>query len=371
MSQKQPRKTGTKSRSASQYGKAKRKSNRLMGPERPKGSLNPGMNESLSYPVSRPTIQGRVRRSIAPTVTRLRNGDCRISHREYISEMGGSAAAFTTTKYSVNPGLPTSFPWLSSVANQYESYRFVKLAFFFETEVSTATAGSIMLGVDYDASDPAPVSKVQLMDYRGSVRCPTWSECALHCLPEDLHKQKSHFVRSGALSANQDVKLYDVANFWPSAIGQAVTSSVGELYVEYDVELYTPQLNPDAQLVSGKFSGTSNASPFATVSGSVPATVVSTGTTTSVSTFTFSGNYQGLASLNLIGTGITSITLAGTGTETKLVELIDAAATNSITVFTLNEAYDTLGAQTLTITIANTTLTTVILRIGEYLTTLG
>lgn len=368
MSQKQPSKTNTKSRSASQSGKVKSKTKRLVGSERPRGSLNSGMNESLSSPVSRPTNQGRVRRSSVPKVTRLRNGDCRISHREYISEMAGSTL-FATTKYPINPGLPSTFPWLSSIANQFESYSFNQLAFFFETESGTTALGSVMLGVDYDAADSAPVSKVQLMDYRSSVRCPTWSECALHCMPEDLHKQKSFFVRSGALSSNQDIKMYDVGNFWPSALGQGATTSFGELYVEYDVNLITPQLNPDATLVSGKFTGTSNAAPFAVATGSLPATVSSTGTTASVSTFTFSSNYQGIAILELTGTGITTVVATGTGTEVQPAAgtLINAAATSAISEILLSETYDTLGAQTLVITIGNTTLTAVTLRFGEYL----
>jgi hypothetical protein len=171
------------------------------------------------------------------------NGDGRIvvRHREYVGEVTGQTA-FTVVSYSVNPGLAATFPWLSTVAQNYESYRFRRLCFDFETAVSTATSGSIQMAFDYDAADSAPSTKAILMAYHNAVRSPAWGECCCTADSSDLNKfGTQRFIRSSALAANQDVKTYDVANFHLAVSGFAGATVSGELYVDYEVELITPQ----------------------------------------------------------------------------------------------------------------------------------
>jgi len=102
-----------------------------------------------------------------------RSGNFCVKHREYITDITGSVN-FTVNKYAVNPGLNNLFPWLANIANQYESYLFRKLHFVYEPACSTVTPGSVMLAVDFDASDPDPIGKVQMMAYNNAVRSPAW-----------------------------------------------------------------------------------------------------------------------------------------------------------------------------------------------------
>jgi hypothetical protein len=184
-------------------------------------------------------------------------------------------------------------------------------------------------------------------------------------LVEDLHKNLSNFVRFGALSSNQDVKLYDIGNFNVAVSGQAGTTVIGELYVEYEVELMTPQLDPASAILSALDSGssTSNSAPFPTAVGNFPWTYVSSGTTTSATTFTLTQDVQANITLSVTGTGITAIAFSGTATGTEGQEVINAAATLGITSY----RFSGIAGQTVIITISNTTITDTRLRVGEYL----
>jgi len=55
------------------------------------------------------------------------------------------------------------------------------------------------------------------------------------------------FVRTAGLAANLDVKTYDAGTLFVGTIdGTAV--NWGKLWVEYDITLYTPQLQPQGTL---------------------------------------------------------------------------------------------------------------------------
>ncbi len=379
MSQQQSRKSASGSQSGQAARKARNSSNgnanrRNRRQQRNRASVpqiapnNRALSEnySVSQSVSAPQAVGLVRRSARPFVSRAMNGDIRVSHREYIQDIAGSVA-FSNNQLPVNPGLPSTFPWLSKLASQYESYSFESLSFEFETTSPTTATGTVLMAVDYDASDAAPANKTQLMSYRNCVRSPPWSNCCNSSLSEDLHKLKSHYFRGGSLSANQDVKMYDVGNFNIATQGQANTNSIGELYVSYTVLLMTPQLDPTAGVISGKFTGTVNSAPFATVTGNLPATVVSSGTTTSVSTWTFTQPWQGLLSVYFAGTALTGSVPSGTATSVELAEIATGAGDGLMGIYSINAQI----GQTFILTNSNTTISSAVGRFSEYLVSLA
>jgi hypothetical protein len=195
--------------------------------------------------------QGKVKKTGKPKMQTLRNGDCHIVHREYIQDLtaqGSSPSTFNVAAtLSCNPGQAGTFPWLSKIAANFESYKFNKLKFCYETEAPSSLGGTQVLAVDYDASDAAPLTKQQALAYRGSVRSPPWQNCCHTSIKEDLSKEKTYYVRPGAQPANTDIKTYDVGVLY--AINQGVTTGgavTGELYVEYDVTLMTPLYEPAA-----------------------------------------------------------------------------------------------------------------------------
>lgn len=344
---------GKKNQNSANPKKSGRKAGR--NPKIPIGD----MSKSLEVPVA----QGRVRSARKPCLEGMSNGDIVISHREYIQDVAGSVA-FAATVCNVNPGIPGTFPWLSAIAQRYESYIFENLVFEFETQSPTSATGTVLIALDYDASDAPPVDKVSALAYRSSVRSPPWADCTHISLQEDLRKHKTYFVRTSPLLANQDIKLYDVANAYLCTQGQASTAAIGELYVSYRVRLMTPQfgvLNPGLTVESGAFSGSSNAAPFATiVAGNLPVTIGQTGTTSSVTTFTFTQAWSGYVGIGVNGTGLTTLAPGGTCVRLTLQTLI----TGGTSGYSLVEVTATVG-QTFQISCNNNTITAACAVFGE------
>lgn len=197
----------------------------------------------VSVRLAAPTALGSV---VVPRNPSYKNTDQKVtvSHRELVCAVDCKTTFPAGLKrLEVNPGLELSFPWLHHVARGYEFYRFKSLRFIYEPNVSTATNGSIIMAMDYDAGDAAPGSREVLSCFSGSVRSQMWSQCVMVCAPQELarfHDQRA--CRFVAISANQDVKTYDLGNLFISIQGNTEILNAGDVYVEYVVDLMSPQI---------------------------------------------------------------------------------------------------------------------------------
>lgn len=163
----------------------------------------------------------------------------RVKHTEYVYDVPGSTG-FAAQGLAINPGQPGLFPWLYKIASRYEKYRFTDLQFIFQTEKSTATNGTVIIAVDYDASDDAPLTKTQLLQNEDKERGAPWQKFRLACSKHNLRDTLAKFVRPGAYPGGSDPKTYDLGTLYVATSGMADTSAVGELYVSYEVEFSTP-----------------------------------------------------------------------------------------------------------------------------------
>jgi len=228
-----------------------------------------------------------------------------IHHREYLADITGSVA-FDSSVFPINPGMVITFPWLSTIANNWDSYLFRRLEFSYETACASTTPGSVMMSIDFDAADPAPTTKLQLMTYDNAVRSASWQEACYDATLLNLHKFGiQRYTRAAPLAANLDIKTYDVGNLFIATSGQADDKPIGELYVEYIVDLYTPQISPTSAGVLGNpariwaTSSLSDASIFGAT-----AAVTGSSVTAAVSTITFLEPGQYLLSFKVNGTGL-------------------------------------------------------------------
>jgi len=168
--------------------------------------------------------------------------ECRVRHRELVAVIDGSVA-FNVSTYPVQPGLQTTFPWLSNMATNWENYKFNRIGFRYVSRSSTAFTGSVSIAPDYDASDTPPTSYQELSSYQNVVSDAPWKDFVCQLSPRSTTLVgNSRYIRLGALSNNEDIKLYDVANLQVATVGQANTAVVGELWVEYDITLQIPQI---------------------------------------------------------------------------------------------------------------------------------
>lgn len=227
-------------------------------PKQPKKNKRKNRSKKIagiSRPVNAPVAKSVKTRNVAPVFRQTREG-CTITHREYITDITSTAAAFLISVFNINSGLVSSFPWLAQVASRFESYTFERLTYIYEPMVPTSTPGSLMMAIDFDATDSAPANKVTLMSYAGATRSSVFDSTRLSTTSIDRKKMvHERYVRSGALLGNNDIKTYDVGNLYVATVGtpNAVTTILGELYVEYTVRLRTPQIQTAPNLnLSGR-----------------------------------------------------------------------------------------------------------------------
>jgi hypothetical protein len=223
-----------------------------------------------------------------PFQTTTRNGTF-IRHREFLSNVTGTTSFSIGNTYSINPGLAASFPWLSTQAAGWEQYRFKKLCYRYLTRTGSNTAGSILMVPDYDAADVAPANEQEASTYSDIVEASCWVtslclELKTSSMDETL---KRRFVRTGALAANLDIKTYDAGQVFICTNDGASSAPWGKLWVEYEIELFCPQLTtPSVGLQSVLYHGfgsmttsgsfTSSNSPNSNVVATLTSPIVST-----------------------------------------------------------------------------------------------
>jgi len=303
----------------------------------PKGN-RPKPDRYDSAPVSRQRTQKMTTPNLSSSMFGG-DGRIRVRHREYFSDIVSPNNGFNDTSFSIQPGNSIMFPWLSTIAENYESYKFNSLSFEYETMCATSQAGKLLMAVDFDASDAPPINKTQLMADHNAVSSAVWQECCYKASKEDLNKfGPQKFVRTGNVAAT-DIKTYDIGNLQVATQGAGGSSlTVGELYVSYDVELMTPQINPIPLSFHG-VAGTGISPDLIlgtapTITGSLPVTEITNGTTTTLSILRV-GQY--LVSFFYVGTGLSSSHAAyGTAAITEQQQLGNVADTAQIIQFAVD-----------------------------------
>jgi len=195
-------------------------------------------------------------RTNQPKISYGLNGkSCRVVHKEFLQNIAGTTAFTTAVFLPLNPGLSGTFPWLSNIANNFEQYRVNKMRFCYLTRTGTNVPGSVLIAPDYDAADAAPVSEQILSNYAEIVEDAPWKDICCVLRPSGMHALgPKKFVRNG-LVPGQDLKTTDVGSIILATVdGTAV--NWGKLWVEYDVEFFEPQLNPQGSSLASSAQGT-------------------------------------------------------------------------------------------------------------------
>lgn len=310
-----------------------------------------------------PVSEGTIMKSIKPAFERMAHDRQRIVHREKIARLStpGTGTFTLLGSFPLNPGSPDTFPWLSNEAAGWESYKFNRIRFIWIPTSGTQVAGNIIMAPDYDASDAAPAGETILSSYSDCQEGNIWCRFAADLEKKLLNSTTmSKYVRVGALAANQDIKLYDSGNFFVFSVDDAVVNN-GKLWVEYDVELFNPQVPPGGFQSSGTLLGAggsfSAASPYGAVPVSTgPLSITAAGAVISVRNVEV--GQELCFAITVVGTAITTgAWVAPFGLVIKsggLANNINAAATN---VTTMNTYIVTAQNPTLTYSMTAATVT--------------
>jgi hypothetical protein len=198
-----------------------------------------------------------------PPVFGRSGGNLTVAHREFLTDVTGTTS-FTLNSYFINPGLVTTFPFLSQLAANYEQYRLKGLVFEFKSTSGTAVGstntalGTVIMSTNYDTLDTNFTSKQQMDAYQFTVSSLPSQNCIhpIECKPR-LNTLSEQYVRTGSVPSGADQRFYDMGNFQIATVGmQSGTTVVGELWVSYDIELLRPKLQTPlgADLLSSHYT---------------------------------------------------------------------------------------------------------------------
>jgi len=168
-----------------------------------------------------------------------------VCHREYLGDLQGSTA-FNNIAYPLNPGISTTFPWLSQIALNYQQYRFHGLIFEFRpliTDFVTSGAPGVMVMTTNYNADQMPFNtrqEAENAEFAVAVKPTQGLVHMIECSSAET-AMKLYNVRTNVTGPNQDLRLYDYG------LTQIITQSnpnqvLGELWVSYCVEFFKPTL---------------------------------------------------------------------------------------------------------------------------------
>lgn len=176
------------------------------------------------------------------------------SNREYVRDIFAPATntVFELQSWELNPGLPTSFPWLSQLAINFEEYELVQLAYTFKSTISDFAAssgqvGQVLMCTQYNPDSGPFATKDEMMLYEGGMSCKT-TESMIHgveCDPKKIAGSAQKYVRAGSIPPQEDLKNYDLGRTSLAVVNAPSTyanQQIGELWVSYTIILRKPKI---------------------------------------------------------------------------------------------------------------------------------
>jgi len=195
----------------------------------------------------------------------MKGNSFRVSKREFLQNVIPQDP-FSPIKIDFNPGISSSFPWLSGVAPNFEKYVVNKLRLCYETAQSTFVPGMVMIAPEFNVTDGLPINKTELLEYAYAARSPVWKSFSIDIKKESIMNFRDYYVRVTDVT---DKRIFDP--LYIIVATDAVSTDLsycGEIWVEYDIEFTLPQIirKPDPLVLGYKqiiLGLTTNDVPFA------------------------------------------------------------------------------------------------------------
>jgi len=166
-------------------------------------------------------------------------------HREYVGDVV-SSVAFSVQSYPINPGNQSTFPWLSNIASAFEEYQVVGMIAEYKPLISftnTNANGAVVFATEYNVGKPNFTSKIQMENYEYATSCTPYQSMmhAIECAPNQTPFGGTHRdILIGTVPAGQDARLYMLGNLQIATQGQATATTIGELWLTYEIALFKP-----------------------------------------------------------------------------------------------------------------------------------
>ncbi len=297
------------------------------------GALGTGLGAAISkwlgagdYVVSQNSVL-----KAAPTIPAMHSDGqtVTIRHKEFVCSVVGSTGFAVNHELTINPGTPSTFPWLSRIAKNFQQYRIKGAVFHYIPTSGSAinstnpAIGAVMIQTSYRSDEAAPTSKVEMMNEYWASEGPPNETMAhpLECDPAE-NPFAIQYVRGNVAVTNP--LMYDLGKTFIATYGMPATGNpVGDLWITYDIELRKPVVtsNVAPTTESANVEGTSGtpASLFTSAvvdTGGMPVTV-------SANTVTFPKGVHGTFQYALVvdhASNFTACDLSGSLTTSNCTE---------------------------------------------------
>lgn len=174
----------------------------------------------------------------------------RICHKECIGVIT-STLAFGLNVFEINPGLNSSFPWLSGIARNFEQYNINGLAFTFKPTCSDAISaatisgmGTVSMSSEQNVYSAPPVSTIQMIQSQFAVSGKPSVELLCPVEQDKRYGGRAYnhlLVRTGAVPVGATRQLYDDVVFYLATDANGVAGvQLGQLFVSYDITFHNP-----------------------------------------------------------------------------------------------------------------------------------
>lgn len=168
------------------------------------------------------------------------NAPYKVPRKEYLFDVNASSS-FAILSIAINPGLLTTFPWLSPTANSYEMYKFRRLRVCYQTRDNTTDKGTVCLAFDPNPNNPTPSTAQQVENFNTRLVCAPWADPSMSYFdipPVDLNRKPKFMVRNSLVA--DDLVDYDLGQLYIATTGITSTGKVGEVWLDYEIDFYSP-----------------------------------------------------------------------------------------------------------------------------------
>jgi hypothetical protein len=151
-----------------------------------------------------------------------------------------------------------TFPWLSSLAQNYQEYKFHGIMFEFRAlttdYANSGVPGVVVMSTNYNSSSIPYANKQQMenAEFATSVKPTLNLAHFIECAPRETFSPIK-FIRTGSVPTGQDLRLYDQGLFQFATQGNSSGVNLGEVWVTYCVEFFKPIIPPSIIPGNGGF----------------------------------------------------------------------------------------------------------------------
>lgn len=238
-----------------------------------------------------------------------------IRHREFIDDIV-SSVGFQSSVYDLNPGLSSTFPWLSIVAAGFGMYEFSGVVAELESQSGYISGANTEMGLvaavtNYDVTDPKFTTMREVLAYQGATFAkPSDSFCHFIECARNKTILSEKYVRDKAVPLGEDPRFFDLGRLEVATEGmQTAGLIVAKLWISYDVRFRLRELFESRTAAFARMSGwmTPGAEPYLSIAFKTDSTLTVDLASTGELTFQRKGRYVVAYSHNTNTTSITSL----------------------------------------------------------------